>query len=398
MRHILFMAEGATMAHFVRPLALARSLPSAEYKIFFYAPAEYAPHVGSSDFAMHPLNTMPRERFLANLSRGAPMYPPEVLRDYVAADREIIRYVRPDLVVGDLRLSLPISARLENVRLAMLMNAYWSPLANPEKILPEIPLTRVVPPRVLSPVYKVAAPLVSALHVGQMNKVRREFGLGPLPLEFGHMYMDGDYVLHPDVPEYAPIVDCPANHCFIGSCDWTPDAPKPSWWGRMRADPRPKILVALGSSGPVRVLPNVLSAFSGLNVAPIIATSGRFLPQDSQGYVSELLPLAETMAEASLVVCHGGSPLVYPALAAGVPVLGIPSNADQHLSTALLVKNGAGLGVRSEEASPRRLRAAAERLLSEAQFADAARRWKAIYARYDYRQLFRDFVRSAVGH
>src|SRR5689334_9573616 len=102
------------------------------------------------------------------------------------------------------------------------------------------------------------------------------------------------------------------------------------------------------------------------------------------------------MAEATLVICHGGSPLVYPALAAGVPVLGIPSNADQHLSTALLVKNGAGLGVRSEEACPRRLRVAAERVLSEAQFADAARRWRAIYARYDYRQLFREFVSRAV--
>jgi UDP:flavonoid glycosyltransferase YjiC (YdhE family) len=278
----------------------------------------------------------------------------------------------------------------------MLMNAYWSPWANPPRILPEIPLTRLVPPRILSPLYKMAAPLVSAQHVGQMNKVRREFGLRPLPLEFGHMYMDGDYVLHPDVPEYAPTVDRPANHFFIGPCDWTPDAPKPHWWDSMRADPRPKVLVALGSSGPVRVLPHVLSVLSGLNVAPVVATSGRVLPQIAQGYVSELLPLAETMAEANLVICHGGSPLVYPALAAGVPVLGIPSNADQHLSTALLVKNGAGLGVRSEEASPRRLRVAAERLLSEARFADAARRWQAIYARYDYRQLFRDFVSRAV--
>jgi len=396
MRHILFLAEGATMAHFVRPLALARSLSPAEYKISFYAPADYASHLGSPDFATGVLKTMPRERFLANLAKGAPMYPPQVLREYVAEDRDIIRRVRPDLVVGDLRLSLPISGRLENVGVAMLMNAYWSPRANPPRILPEIPLARLVPPRILSPLYQLAAPLVSALHVGQMNKVRREFGLGPLPLEFGYMYMDGDYVLHPDVPEYVPIADRPANHCFIGPCDWTPDAPKPAWWDSMRADPRPKVLVALGSSGPVRVLPHVLSALSGLNVAPVVATSGRAVPEVARGYVSQLLPLAETMAEARLVICHGGSPLVYPALAAGVPVLGIPSNADQHLSAALLIKSGAGLGVRSEEASPRRLRVAAERLLEEPSFADAARRWRAVYARYDYRQLFRDFVSRAV--
>ena len=74
------------------------------------------------------------------------MFPSGVIRSYVQQDREIIRRVKPDLVIGDLRLSLPISARLERVPYTVLMNAYWSPYAERRQILPEVPITRLIPP------------------------------------------------------------------------------------------------------------------------------------------------------------------------------------------------------------------------------------------------------------
>ena len=44
-RRILFLAEGATMAHFVRPLALAETLEPDRYEIHFYAPSRYSGHL-----------------------------------------------------------------------------------------------------------------------------------------------------------------------------------------------------------------------------------------------------------------------------------------------------------------------------------------------------------------
>ncbi|HMC57878.1 MAG TPA: hypothetical protein VKJ01_01680, partial [Candidatus Solibacter sp.] len=61
-------------------------------------------------------------------------------------DCELIRGIRPDLAIGDLRPSLPISARLEGTSCAVVMNAYWSPYARRRSIIPALPLTRVVPP------------------------------------------------------------------------------------------------------------------------------------------------------------------------------------------------------------------------------------------------------------
>jgi UDP:flavonoid glycosyltransferase YjiC (YdhE family) len=161
----------------------------------------------------------------------------------------------------------------------------------------------------------------------------------------------------------------------------------------MTADPKPKVFVSLGSSGPLSAMPALLKALSQLRASVLLATSGRTVPDaGSNARTATLLPFTETAAQSAVVVSHGGSGGLYPAIEAGTPVLGIPANADQQLSTAVLTESGAGLGVRVEEASPRRLLRALERLLNEPQFRESAQKWSAIYRRYDSRTLFRQFL------
>jgi UDP:flavonoid glycosyltransferase YjiC (YdhE family) len=163
----------------------------------------------------------------------------------------------------------------------------------------------------------------------------------------------------------------------------------------MCADPSPKVFISLGSSGPIRVLPELLAALAQLPVSVVLSTSGR--PVSAIGtdiYTAALLPFIETAAQAAVVVSHGGSGGLYPAMAAGIPVLAIPSNADQHLSTAVLVENRAGLGVRAEEATRKVLYSALVRILSEASFTKAAERWVAIFQRDAARSRFHEFLKS----
>jgi UDP:flavonoid glycosyltransferase YjiC (YdhE family) len=340
---------------------------------------------------------MPGEQFLANIAKGAPAFPTAVLRRYVSHDRELIRSIRPDLVIGDMRLSLPISAHLEATPSAVMINAYWSPYTKRRSILPELPLTRFVPPRLLGGVYRLTESFAYGLHIGLMNSLRKEFGMAPLPPDFRALYTEGNYVLYADIPEFVPAVDLPRHHYYVGICPWMPSAPKPDWWDRMLDDPKPKVFVSLGSSGPLKVLPELLRALGKLPVSVVISTSGRKTPGvTSSMYVADLLPFTETALRSSVVVSHGGSGGLYPAMAAGTPVLGIPSNADQHLSTAVLEENGAGLGVRVEEASEKRLFRAFEKLLFDPKYATAARQWAEVYARYDSGAMFARFLREAL--
>jgi UDP:flavonoid glycosyltransferase YjiC (YdhE family) len=395
-KRILFLAEGATMAHFVRPLALADSVDPAVYEVHFYAPARFAIHLKNKPYETGELKSMPGEMFLHNIARGKPTFPSGVLRRYVLEDRELIRRIQPDLTIGDMRLSLPISARLENGRCAVIMNAYWSPFAKRRSVMPALPLTRVIPPRWLAPVYRATEPLAFALHVAHMNRVRKEFGVAPLPLDLRRMYTEGDFVLYPDIPEFVPTPGAPENHYYVGICEWTPEVSKPEWWDRMCTDPKPKVFVSLGSSGPVQALPALLRALARLPVSVVLSSSGRHLPGIARlEYTADLLPFTATSTHASVVVSHGGSGGLYPALAAGAPVLGIPANADQQLSSAVLQENGAGLAVRLEEASEKRLEEALRKLLFDPSFRERAKSWKSIFARYAGSELFKAFLGSA---
>ena len=392
-KRVVFLAEGATMAHFVRLLSLADTLDTTRYDLHFYAPARFAEHLRGKQYTTGTLFTMPGEQFLSNIAHGSPAFPTAVLRDYVQFDRELLRRLKPNLVIGDMRLSLPISARLENTPFAVMINAYWSPFAKRRSILPELPLTRFVPPRILSGIYKATESTVYSLHIGQMNRLRKEFGIAALPLDFRDLYTDGDYVLYADVPEFVPTAGLPASHCYVGICPWAPLAARPDWWSRMLDDPKPKVFISLGSSGPLKVLPALLRALAKLPVSIVISTSGRATPGITREmYSADLLPFTETAQLSAVVVSHGGSGGLYPAMAAGTPVLGIPSNADQHLSTAVLEENGAGLGVRVEEASEKRLSSALRKLLFDPNYATAARGWAEIFARYDSGLLFQKFL------
>jgi len=136
------------------------------------------------------------------------------------------------------------------------------------------------------------------------------------------MYTEGTHVLYPDVPEFVPTFDRPENHRYVGICDWTPPVAKPAWWDRMTSDPNPKVFVSLGSSGPLQVFPALLRALSRLPVSVVISTSGRHVPTSAgSGYTADLLPFTDTASESSLVVSHGGSGGLYPAMAAGTPVM-----------------------------------------------------------------------------
>lgn len=76
-KRIVFLAEGATMAHFVRPLVLADSLDTERYEVYFFAPARFSGYLRNKPYTVGELASMPGHQFLANIARGAPLFPPK---------------------------------------------------------------------------------------------------------------------------------------------------------------------------------------------------------------------------------------------------------------------------------------------------------------------------------
>lgn len=381
------------MAHFTRAAVLAESLAAEEWEVYFWTPERFHRFLRPVISRRGDLRTQDPNTFLHSLAHGSVLYTAETVGQYVRDELELFKQITPDLVVGDYRLSLCISAPVSGVPFASIYNSYWSPYVKQPAIIPELPITHWISPNVLNGVYAMVRPLAYARHAAHINRVRRLYGLPRISHDIRDFLMAGDLVLYPDIPELSASAPAPHHH-FVGPCLWTIESPKPSWWSEVMDAPEPKVLVALGSSGPIQVLPALLAALSQLPVKVMVVTSGRDVGEiDSTTYVADFLPYEETAAHCAFVVSHGGSSALYPTLSAGTPVFAIPSNIDTHLASAMLDASGAGMSVRAEHASQQKLRHALQEMLSEPKFKEAAVRWAATIANYDSRQIFPGLLR-----
>lgn len=383
-RRILFVAEAVTLAHIARPVALTQGLDPSRFEAILATAPRYEPLWRDLRCPVRTIDSIPEGRFREALERGRPLYDLETLRDYVKQDLELIEATAPEVIVGDFRLSLAVSARVAGLPYLAIANAYWSPYARSRFPMPELPVSRRLGVPLARAVFPIARPLAFAIHTVPLNRVRREYGLKPLGHDLRRTYTEADRTLYADVPELVPTVGLPAHHHYLGPIRWSPTVERPAWWSELPAD-RPVVYITLGSSGRAGLLPNVLEALADLPVS-VLASTVRPVPGTrfpANVWHAPFLPGHEAAARARLVICNGGSPTTHQALDVGVPVLGIAANMDQHLNMEAIRSFGAGLLVRSEQATAARIRSAVERLLREPSFADRAGRLAEVFRSYD---------------
>jgi UDP:flavonoid glycosyltransferase YjiC (YdhE family) len=390
---ILFFAEAVTLAHVARPIALAQSLDPARFDVHVACAEGFEFCFNGTHFTRWHIRSIPGEQFLKALAGGKPVYGAATLAGYVEDDLRVLRAVQPDIVVGDFRLSLSVSARLTRTPYVSLMNAYWSPHVIQYYSVPNIPLTTLVPIRIANALFRMARPIAFASHSIPLNRVRRQYGLPSLGADLRRVYTDADYSMYADVPDMFPARSLPQQHAYIGPIIWSPPLPPPAWWDRVPTG-RPVIYVTLGSSGQGRLLPQVLQALGQLPVTVIAATAGRVDVSDApaNAFVAAYLPGELAARRASLVICNGGSPTSQQALAAGVPVLGIASNLDQFLNMSGVVRLGAGAILRADRFRPKRLLRQVRAMLGNPALATGAQRVAASFAGYPAPQRTAQFL------
>ncbi len=349
-----------------------------------------------TDFQHWPVFTIEREAGLRALAKGDRLYESGTLERYVEDELRLFDAVKPDAVIGDFRLSLAVSAKVAKLPCASLINAYWSPYAVRDGFpVPDHPIVRLVGVARAKRYFPQAVPRVFAHFAAPINALRRRFGLS----EFAsllHTLCFGDVVLYPDLPELCPIADAPSSHIFLGGVPWAPPVPAPDL---PLADERPLVYVTLGSSGELGALPAVLKGLADLPLRALLSTAGRAqlaqLPENISA--APLLPGDVLCQRARFVITNGGSSTGYQALAAGTPVLGIPSNLDQYLATAAIVNGGAGLQLRSGGLRAEHVRAAAVRLLDARAEKQAAQRWARAFAAVDCHERFQSALSVLLG-
>tara|TARA_R110000823_G_scaffold210224_14_gene340581 strand:+ start:12154 stop:13395 length:1242 start_codon:yes stop_codon:yes gene_type:complete len=394
-KRVLFVAEAVTLAHVARPVALARALDGEPYEVHLAHHPRYREVLGDLPACEHAIESITPERFNAALARGAPLYDTAALKRYVEAESDLIARIRPDIVVGDFRISLPVSAELAGVPCITIGNACWSPYTRQRYVVPDLPLSRALGSRVGQVLFSLARPLAFAAHCRPMRQLRRHYGLSSPGFDLRQVYSQGDYTLYADLPSLYTTESLPDNHRFIGPVLFSTGGALPDWW-RALPEGRPILYVTPGSSGSSAMLPTILEALAGTDFSVMLSTAGFELttPLPENIYTAAFLPGAAAASRADLVLCNGGSPTTHQALACGKPVLGIAGNLDQFLNMQTLTKAGAGLCLRADRLSPRILRAAVDRMLASESFSQRADYLKQEITHCDGAANFRAFLRE----
>jgi len=224
---VLFVVENITLAQVVRLRVLAAGLDSSHYEVHF-ASSEFDPLLfEGTQFRQWPLYTIEREAALKALAKGDRLYETRTLERYVDEELRLFDAVKPDVVVGDFRLSLAVSAPSAKLPCASLINAYWSPYAVRDSFpVPDHPIVRLVGVERAARYFPQAMPKVFGHFAAPLNTLRKRHHL-PEFEGLLHALCFGDAVLYPDVPELCPVHGAPSSHHYLGAVQWAPNVSLP---------------------------------------------------------------------------------------------------------------------------------------------------------------------------
>ncbi len=394
MTKILFFAEDVTLAHVGRMIELAGALDPDRFEVAVACGKRYRDFVEQAGLRVVDAYSMPATDFARCLANGQALYTRKRLQTYLADDLAIIARDSPDILVGDFRLSLGISAELTKLPYFAVINGQWSPYSKLKFPTPELPVVKALGPALGGFLLHLFKPLVFKQHAAAINSLRKSLGLKELGSLY-QVYTHGTWTLYPDIPELAPTAALPANHAHIGPLVWEPPMDLPADWQKQRSE-QPLVYLNLGSSGDERIFDAVVQALAPMPVEVWTASAGRkistSLPANVR--VAPYLPGNKCASLSSLLICNGGSGSIYQALEHGVPVLGIASNADQYLCMAATASRGAGCLIRAGQVNPKNVRRTVGQLLQDPGYRQQAQTLRKSMAQHNAKQAFADRIDS----
>jgi len=387
-RKVALFADGGFLAHATRVLEVGRALQRLGYEVVFCSTGPYTRLMREAGFTVHPVYTEDREVTLG-LARRAGMvnlaWWRECAEKSVESDMAAMRELKPDVVVGDMRLSLSTSAAAMKIPCVGLTNGAWTSRFAERIHVPEGHITeRVLGNTLADALFPHLKKLIVRHWARGFDRVRQRFGLQPLSTMYE--LVEGDVTLLADLPEYFPIdPNSATDFRYIGPIMFRAALPRPIWLPRLDRS-RPTLYFTMGSTGDTQFFNEAAKVFGGTAYQVLITTAG--LPVElyrkyDNVFIEELADGDSLMGVSHVAITHGGNGTVYQALNSGVPVLGIPTLFDQEVNLQRVESLGAGLRMARRDYCAEHLRAAIEKILSDGSFSQAARRLSQRISEYD---------------
>jgi len=362
---ILCIPYTHTLSHISRPLAIAVELRKRGHEVVFAGDSPKAHFIRSEGFEVLPVYQVEPDILFNRIRQGKLQFvSDEELHRMIAADRDLYRRAHPDLVLSDGRFSAPLSAGLDGIPHAAIVNVS----STAYRALPYIPFFDWLPERL----FKRGTPLWNTLDRFNLTlemlvfdnaatvfkKLTRQFEL-PRRVTATNCLAGNDLTLLADIPEYFPTRALPDNYHYIGPLTWQSPLAPPGWWPPKKRGER-LVYFTMGTTWMGGSFEALYERLRKEGITAIIATGGQAAGLETiegEIYVEEFVDGDLVMEACDLVVCHGGNGTIYQALQHGKPIVGIPTIPDQQFNMRRVKALGVGetLSIKEFADHPERL-------------------------------------------
>lgn len=404
---ILCLPYTHTLSHISRPLAIAAELRARGHDIIFAGDSPKDHFIRGEGFEVLPAYQVEPDILFNRIRQGKLQFvSDDELYRLIAADRDLYRQVQPDLVLSDGRFSAPLSAGLDGIAQAAIVNVS----STEYRALPYIPFFEWLPEKFVKrdgslgkslDRFNLALEMLVFDNAATVfKKLSRKFGLSRT-VTATNCLAGNDLTLLADIPEYFPTRNLPADYHYIGPLTWQSPLAPPAWWPP-KNDGKRLVYFTMGTTwmgGSFAVLYEQLRR-EGLRA--IIATGGQARGLETiegEVYVEEFVDGDLVMAACDLVVCHGGNGTIYQALQHGKPIVGIPSIPDQQFNMRRVKALGVGEALDPKEFAdhPEKLFALARQVAEDSRYRDNAKRLQVQLAPLTPAQRAADLIEARFG-
>ncbi len=367
------------IAHLTRLLMIAERLREANVEVAFGFP-KADPSLQAADFPLFHLPDLEITDFSGDVF-GA--YTPDLIEEGIESELAAIDAFQPTVIVGDMRLTAAISARLAGVPYVSVVNGYMTDAFDPVELLMPGRDKRTLASFMGGQLYERQKRAAARLFrkAARAHKIRDLTSL--------YDFLSGQRTLIADLAEFCPLKELPASFSYIGPLIWDGGAtfPEPDLL-RNRPPDRRLLYVTVGNTGDKALLHFAVDTFAGHPSYDVLMTTGAFIDPESVRRapnitVERFVPGSMVMRQAEAVIHAGGNGTTYQAMAAGVPALVVPFNNDQRINAWLLLRKGLGKPLSPAGLTGKQVYAALRELRQDSAMHERLARMKASIAETD---------------
>lgn len=387
----------------IRLLCLSSHLQAMGHKVEFACGEPAARVAGGAGYRIHSLNEVGLDAWKSARAEGVlQLHDEATVNAHVRQESELIRQQRFDIVVGDGRLTLPISAHMTRTRYAQVVRVDQSGLrpepppmpASKQKIIAGVNVTDRMPAAMRQQMLKGMLRTWAAPY----NRVRKRFGM---PQAAGVLDVGtGPFNLLADVPELYPIGTLPETYRWAGPLlpPLPSDAPMPQCLEEL-TDERPIVIASLERLGHAELLTDVIRRFVSSAFQVVLITGNLIKPEQipdlpANFTMTPTLPAGDQIwRRATALFFDGYTPLMYVALRYKVPVVGLAyaTDAADNLKRAA----AAQVGVHLTEGMARAV-LSVQQAITKAQMTDHLKEMSAAIETYDNAKAARLLAEYAI--